>query len=120
MKRVTTVVVGAGQCGLAMSRELSRRSVDHLVLERGRIGNSWHTERWDSLSLLTPNWMSGPAGHPYNGPDPDGFMPCLEFADRLKRAADSRRGAGADRYAGSLAERLRKRLPGPNRSGRVP
>ena len=61
----TTVVVGAGQCGLAMSRELGRRSVDHVVLEKGRVGNSWHAERWDSLRLLTPNWMSGPAGHPY-------------------------------------------------------
>jgi putative flavoprotein involved in K+ transport len=87
MQRVTTVVVGAGQCGLAMSRELSRRSVDHVVLERGRVGNSWHVERWDSLRLLTPNWMSGPAGHPYRGPDPDGFMSGIEFADRLNRAA---------------------------------
>ena len=46
-----------------MSRELSRRSIDHVVLERGRIGNSWHAERWDSLRLLTPNWMSGLFGH---------------------------------------------------------
>ena len=70
MSHVTTVIIGAGQCGLAMSRELSRRSVDHVVLERGRIGNSWHAERWDSLRLLTPNWMSAPPGHSYGGTDP--------------------------------------------------
>ena len=87
MQRVTTVVVGAGQCGLAMSRELGRRSVDHVVLEKGRVGNSWHAERWDSLRLLTPNWMSGPAGHPYDGPEPDGFMSGIDFAARLHRAA---------------------------------
>lgn len=87
MRRVTTVVVGAGQCGLAMSRELGRRSVDHVVLEQGQVGNSWYSERWDSLRLLTPNWMSGPAGHPYHGPDPDGFMAAGEFADSLSRAA---------------------------------
>ncbi|HPG21941.1 MAG TPA: NAD(P)-binding domain-containing protein [Amaricoccus sp.] len=87
MKRVTTIVVGAGQCGLAMSHALRRRSVDHLVLERGRIANSWRSERWDSLRLLTPNWMNGLAGRPYRGPDPDGFMACGEFADRLARAA---------------------------------
>ena len=87
MQRVTTVVVGAGQCGLAMSRELGRRSVDHVVLEKGRVGNSWHAERWDSLRLLTPNWMSAPAGHPYDGPEPDGFMSGIDFAARLHRAA---------------------------------
>ncbi|HMQ92836.1 MAG TPA: NAD(P)-binding domain-containing protein [Amaricoccus sp.] len=87
MKRVTTIVVGAGQCGLAMSHALRRHSVDHLVLERGRIANSWRTERWDGLRLLTPNWMNGLAGRPYRGPDPDSFMTCGEFAEDLTRAA---------------------------------
>ena len=87
MEQITTVVVGAGQCGLAMSRALARRSVEHVVLERGRIGESWRSERWDSLHLLTPNWMSAPAGHPYDGPDPDGFMSCADFATSLERAA---------------------------------
>jgi putative flavoprotein involved in K+ transport len=87
MSRVTTVIVGAGQCGLAMSRELVRRSVDHVVLERARTGNSWRAERWDSLRLLTPNWMSAPAGHSYGGADPDGFMSCADFAASLDRAA---------------------------------
>jgi putative flavoprotein involved in K+ transport len=85
MKRVTTIVVGAGQCGLAMSRELSRRSIDHVVLERGRIGNSWRTERWDSLRLLTPNWLNGLFGRMPS--DPDGYMPAADFAANLASAA---------------------------------
>lgn len=87
MEHITTVIVGAGQCGLAMSRALARHSVEHVVLDRGRIGESWRGQRWDSLHLLTPNWMSGPAGHPYAGPDPDGFMSCTDFATSLQRAA---------------------------------
>jgi putative flavoprotein involved in K+ transport len=87
MEHVTTVVVGAGQCGLAMSRALARRSVEHVVLERGRIADSWRSERWDSLRLLTPNWMSAPAGHAYRGPDPDGFMSCAAFVATLERSA---------------------------------
>ena len=74
MKPTTTVIIGAGQCGLAMSRELTHRSVDHVILERGQIANSWRHERWDSLKLLSPNWMNGLAGHRYHGDDPEGFM----------------------------------------------
>jgi putative flavoprotein involved in K+ transport len=55
---VTTVVIGAGQAGLAMSRCLTDRSIDHVLLERGEVGNSWRRERWDSLRLLTPNWQA--------------------------------------------------------------
>ena len=47
---VTTVVVGGGHSGLAMSRCLTERSIDHVVLERGSVANSWKTERWDSLT----------------------------------------------------------------------
>ena len=54
----TAVIVGAGQAGLAMSRCLDRRGIDHVVLERGRIAESWQSERWDSIRLLTPNWMT--------------------------------------------------------------
>ena len=71
---MTVVVIGAGHCGLAMSRCLSERSIDHVVLERGTVANSWKTERWDSLRLLTPNWMSRLPGFTYDGDDPDGFM----------------------------------------------
>src|SRR3974390_170532 len=72
--RTTTVVVGAGQSGLAMSRCLTERSVDHVVLERNEVANSWRGERWDSLRLLTPNWQCRLPGHAYEGDDPDGFM----------------------------------------------
>ena len=74
MQRTDVLVVGAGQAGLAMSHCLSARGIAHVVLERGRVGESWRSERWDSLRLLTPNWMSRLPGHGYSGPDPDGFM----------------------------------------------
>ncbi len=71
--RTTTVVIGAGHAGLAMSRCLAERSIDHVVLERGEVANSWKTERWDSLRLLTPNWQSRLPGYGYEGDDPDGY-----------------------------------------------
>jgi putative flavoprotein involved in K+ transport len=75
MMQTTAVVIGAGHAGLAMSRRLSERSIDHVVLERGQVANSWRTQRWPSLRLLTPNWQTRLPGHPYVGDDPDGFMP---------------------------------------------
>ena len=78
---VDVVVIGAGHCGLAMSYYLSRLSIRHVVLERGVVANSWRNERWDSLRLLTPNWMSSLPGHEYAGSDPDGFMSMPEVAD---------------------------------------
>lgn len=77
---ITTVIVGAGQAGLAMSHSLTERGVDHVVLERGRIGERWQSERWDSLRLLTPNWMTRLPGYSYRGTDPDGFMTMPEVA----------------------------------------
>ena len=110
---VTTVIVGGGHAGLAMSRRLTDRSIDHVVIERGEVANSWRTERWDSLRLLTPNWQTRLPGVPYDGPDPDGFMTMPEvvsFIDRYARAVDapvqtgttvtrlSARGDGDDGY----------------------
>jgi putative flavoprotein involved in K+ transport len=86
--RATAVILGAGHSGLAMSRCLSQRSIDHVVLERGEVANSWKTERWESLRLLTPNWQSRLPGHAYQGPDPDGFMTMsevIEFIDSYAR-----------------------------------
>jgi putative flavoprotein involved in K+ transport len=79
--RTTTVVIGAGHGGLAMSRCLSDRSIDHVVLERSEVANSWLTERWDSLRLLTPNWQCRLPGYAYDGGDPDGFMTMPEVVD---------------------------------------
>jgi putative flavoprotein involved in K+ transport len=70
----TAVVIGAGHAGLAMSRRLTERSVDHVVLERGEVANSWRTERWPSLRLLTPNWQTRLPGQCYGGDEPDGFL----------------------------------------------
>lgn len=83
----TAVVVGAGHAGLAMSRRLTERGIDHVVLERGEVASSWRTRRWDSLRLLTPNWHArlpgaGPLRH-----DPDGFMSAAETADMIGRYA---------------------------------
>ena len=83
MPRVTTVIIGAGQTGLAMSRCLRDRSVDHVVLERGELANSWRKERWDSLRLLTPNWLNRLPGYRYEGDDPDGYMTRPEIVDYI-------------------------------------
>ena len=72
--QIPVVVIGGGQAGLAMSQCLAERAIDHVVLERGDIAHSWRSERWDSLRLLTPNWMTRLPGFHYRGDDPDGFM----------------------------------------------
>jgi putative flavoprotein involved in K+ transport len=88
VKFATTIIIGAGQSGLAMSRHLTDRSIDHVVLERGEVANSWLTERWDSLRLLTPNWQSRLPGYAYAGDDPDGFMTMPEVVQFLQRYAE--------------------------------
>jgi putative flavoprotein involved in K+ transport len=74
MKRTDVIVIGGGQAGLAMSRHLSQRGIDHVVFERRRLAERWRSERWDSLRLLTPNWFSRLPDWRYRGNDPDGFM----------------------------------------------
>jgi len=83
MHHTTTVVVGAGHCGLAVSRILAARSIDHVVLERGEVADSWRTQRWDSLRLLTPNWMTRLPGFAYRGDDPDGYLTAPEVVGLL-------------------------------------
>jgi putative flavoprotein involved in K+ transport len=84
MLKTTTIVVGAGHCGLAMSRCLADRSIDHVVLERGEVAHSWRTQRWDSLRLLTPNWMTRLPGYAYRGDDPDGYLAAPEVAELIE------------------------------------
>jgi putative flavoprotein involved in K+ transport len=79
-RTVSTVIIGGGHSGLAMSRRLSDRSIDHVVLERGDLATSWRTQRWDSFTLLTPSWQTRLPEHAYDGPDPDGFMTADEIA----------------------------------------
>jgi putative flavoprotein involved in K+ transport len=81
IERISTVVIGAGHTGLAVSRMLAERSIEHVVLERGDVANSWRRERWDSLRLLTPNFQSRLPGYRYEGEDADGFMTMREVVD---------------------------------------
>ena len=67
MRQVEAVVIGAGQAGLALSRCLIDRGVGHVVLERGRVGERWRSERWDSLRLLSPNWQTRLPHFSYDG-----------------------------------------------------
>jgi putative flavoprotein involved in K+ transport len=80
----SVVVVGAGPGGLAMSYHLTGAGVDHVLLERGEVAHSWRTERWDSLRLLTPNWMTALPGARYEGGDPDGYMTVAETVATLE------------------------------------
>jgi len=89
MKHIDTLVIGGGQAGLAMSRCLSDRSVDHVVLDRGRVAERWRSERWDSLRLLTPNWQTRLPGFKYVGPDPDGYMSMPQLVGFFERYATS-------------------------------
>jgi len=82
------VIVGAGQAGLALSHELTGMGVDHVVLERRRIGETWR-RRWDSFCLVTPNWTMDLPGFPYAGDDPQGFVPRDEIVAYLERYAAS-------------------------------
>ena len=80
----SVVVVGAGPGGLAMSYHLTGAGVDHILLERSEVAHSWRTERWDSLRLLTPNWITALPGAPYEGDDPDGYMTAAETVATLE------------------------------------
>ena len=89
MRRTDVVIVGGGQAGLAMSRCLSDRRIEHVVLERGRVAERWRSERWDSLRLLTPNWMTRLPAFQYDGPDVDGFMTAKDLVGFFERYARS-------------------------------
>src|SRR4030095_15646573 len=86
--RINTLVIG-GQAGLAMSRCLSDRSVEHVVLERGRVAERWRTGRGGSLRLLTPNWQTRLPGFRYDGPEPDGYMSMPQLVTFFERYATS-------------------------------
>lgn len=89
MKSAEAIVIGGGQAGLAMSRSLKDRGIGHVVLERGRIAERWRSERWESLRMLTPRWMSRLPGWAYRGDDPNGFMSRNELIDYLDAYARS-------------------------------
>jgi putative flavoprotein involved in K+ transport len=85
MTTLDTVIVGAGQAGLGVSYFLQRDGRKHIVFERGRVGESWLSQRWDSFKLNTPSFMNVLPGLPYDGPEPDGFWQRDELVDYFQR-----------------------------------
>lgn len=83
------VIVGGGQAGLSMSYCLKEKGIDHLVIEKNRIGHAWRNERWDSFCLVTPNWQCALPGHPYAGKDPHGFMVKDEIVQYIEQYVDA-------------------------------
>lgn len=88
-RHLDVIIVGGGQAGLAMSHCLKRQRIEHLVLERHRLGWAWQARRWDNFCLVTPNWQCRLPGFPYDGDDPHGFMVKQEILDYLARYAAS-------------------------------
>jgi putative flavoprotein involved in K+ transport len=89
LRNTDTIVIGAGHAGLAVSRCLTAAGREHVVLDRGRLAESWRSARWDSLRLLTPNWMSRLPGWRYQGADAEGFMTAAELTGYLDDYARS-------------------------------
>ena len=104
MRSVETLVIGAGQAGLSLSGYLTRAGRSHAVLERGRIGERWRSERWDSLALLTPNWLNRLDGGPGH-PDADGFLVRDEFVRYLDRYSRSFRAPVLEHVSVAAVER---------------
>ncbi|MGE5178217.1 MAG: FAD-dependent oxidoreductase [Bacteroidota bacterium] len=104
-ERIETVVIGAGQAGLSASSLLAGRGLEHVVLERGKVGESWRSQRWDGFYLNTPNWTFQLPGFAYDGPDPDAFASRLEVIDHLERYA---RSFGAPLREETPVERVRR------------
>jgi putative flavoprotein involved in K+ transport len=88
-RHVDTVVIGAGHAGLAVSHLLGRAGRDHVVVDRGRVAEAWRSQRWDSLRLLTPRWMTRLPGWRYRGPGQEEFMPVAELVEHLERYAEA-------------------------------
>ena len=110
MPTTHTLVIGAGQAGLAVSRSLADADVDHVVLERGRVAERWRSHRWEALRLLTPNWATRLPGWSYQGPHPDGYMTATELAGYLTDYAALLRRAGPRAQPGPLTGAGRGRL----------
>ena len=87
VERFETLVIGAGQAGLAVGHELASRDIDVAILsDESRIGDNWR-RRWDSLRLFTPARYSGLPGMPF--PAPPAHLPDKdEIADYLERYAE--------------------------------
>jgi putative flavoprotein involved in K+ transport len=105
MERIDVAIVGAGQAGLAVSHELTAADIEHVVLERGRVGQTWR-DRWDSFCLVTPNWAIRLPGGLYDGDDPHGYLPRDEIVEYLERYAT---GFGAPVRDGVAVDTIERR-----------
>ncbi|MBS3782912.1 MAG: NAD(P)-binding domain-containing protein, partial [Anaerolineae bacterium] len=88
MQYLDTVVIGAGQAGLAISYYLTQAGREHVILEKERMAHAWRDERWDSFTLVIPNWTLGLPDTAYDGEDPDGFLAREEVVEYLESFAD--------------------------------
>ena len=84
----SVIIIGCGQAGLSTSYYLKKNNIDHLVLDKGNVGDTWRNKRWDSFCLVTQNWQCQLPGFPYKGEDPEGFMTREEIVDYLERYAE--------------------------------
>lgn len=106
MEEVDTLIIGAGQAGLVMSNELSKRGRKHIIVERGRIAERWRSERWDGLHFQTPNLLVGLPGYPLVHDNPNGFATAAQIAEFLEgyasfAGARVRQGVSVTRLARS-------------------
>jgi len=81
------VVIGGGQAGLGIGYYLGASGRDFVILERGRVGETWRSQRWDSFAVNTPNWANRLPGDPYEGDEPDGFYHRDELVEYFERYA---------------------------------
>jgi putative flavoprotein involved in K+ transport len=82
LHKIDTVIVGGGQAGLAISYYLTQEGREHVVLERApAVANAWRNQRWDSFTLVTPNFQVRMPGAEYDGDDPYGFMSLAEVVE---------------------------------------
>lgn len=90
MRRIDTLIIGAGQAGLAMSQSLTSLGIEHVAVERGAIGERWRSERWPALRLLTPAWQTRLPGHRYTGRAPESFLAMPDVIAMLDEYARAR------------------------------
>jgi putative flavoprotein involved in K+ transport len=133
VEKVETLIVGGGQAGLAMSEQLSKRGLPHLVLERHRIAERWRTERWDGLHANGPAWHDRLPGLTIPGVDPDGFATRDQMVDYFIAYAEhiaapmrcgvevtALRQDGASFRAETSGGPVDRAFPAPDRPGRRP
>jgi putative flavoprotein involved in K+ transport len=86
LMKTDTIIIGGGQAGLSVSYYLTLNSVQHIVLEQtSRPGNAWRNDRWDSFTLVTPNWFFRLPGLEYSGDEPERYMPKGEIVTQFEQ-----------------------------------